>query len=449
MKILELIKSSKILKTSFVLIIMLIVVSFAVTWILYGDHPVDKKTIGQFAEIIVPFGEYEELYVVDGPAGIFLTKEEKGGTLKLINADGSVVADLAPATDFVQQRGDLLELHYMNDNPDIWMGQWRLFYPVVNYKQLMAGKLLPETEVRSTIISEEGGYYYWVEGNESETRRREIRTSEGETIYECKDGEGLQLMTADGLFRTGDKILNMYTGETSDTKGHEIIDGNGHLWICQGKNPLRQDERYVVGAAFEELEEDFTGEDLTFSKDGKYLFGQMCVPSADGKRVESVSFVADALGNIIYTEKPRHYFQYGAEGDIEFVDIKDDKLLRRHYLANDKTRCDYIDLLTMERKDFGGEPVFSAMDFDDDIVLCAEPIEGNEGFNGEYLNRYVFDYIYGIKDSHYFLEYDWYFTDADGQVYDFAFEGAYPSKDGYAAVRSEKKWGVIKFYDAV
>ncbi|MBR3707261.1 MAG: hypothetical protein IKM19_09830, partial [Firmicutes bacterium] len=283
-----------------------------------------------------------------------------------------------------------------------------------------------------------------------------ISADEGTVLYECGTDEYLQLMTADGMVlrRCGverdqiKEIINLYTGEILDPKGHEIIDGNGHLWICQGKNPLRQDERYVVGAAFEELEEDFTGEDLTFSKDGKYLFGQMCVPSADGKRVESVSFVADALGNIIYTEKPRHYFQYGAEGDIEFVDIKDDKLLRRHYLANDKTRCDYIDLLTMERKDFGGEPVFSAMDFDDDIVLCAEPIEGNEGFNGEYLNRYVFDYIYGIKDSHYFLEYDWYFTDADGQVYDFAFEGAYPSKDGYAAVRSEKKWGVIKFRDA-
>ncbi|MBQ1959578.1 MAG: WG repeat-containing protein [Firmicutes bacterium] len=459
MKTLRLINNSKILKTALTLILVLLIAAFAITWLLYGNHPVNKKAIGQFAEIIVPFGQYDEIHVIDGDKGVFLVREEMGDTLKLVSSDGSQLADLAPATDFVQKRGDLLMLQYEYINPEesFWT-QRHIYYPIVNYKQLVTGMPMAETKITSAEISANGEYYYW---KEEGSNRKGICAAEGEVISECGADESVKLMTAEGtvlLRNYGDErnqtreILDLHTGKTLDTKGHKVIDGNGHLWICQGNNPLRQDERYVVGSDFEELEEDFTGEDLQFSDDGKYLFGQKCVPSQDGKRVESKSFVADAYGNIIYEEAPRLYFDYGAEGDIEFVDIEGDKLLRRHYLADDKLLCDYIDLTTMERKDLGGEPVYSKMDFDDGIALCAIARERkyedeDERYKGKQLSNYAFDYIYNISESSYFLEFDWYYVNGDGQVYDFAFEGAFPSQDGYAAVRSEKKWGVIKFKD--
>lgn len=469
MKTLKLINSSRILKTALVLIMLLLIVSFAATWLVYGDHPVDKKSIGQFAEIIVPFGQYDKIHVIDGEEGVFLVREEKGGTLKLVNTEGNMLADLAPATDLVQQKGDLLMLSYKEDyTGENAPSQLKYCEPVINYREMINGKPLPETEIATSQLHESGKYYYWQEwvaytsDYRLPPRRQGVSAADGTVLYEAEVKCSIWLLNKEGFMRRTyyedqeqlTEIVNLYTGEVLDTKGHDVIDGNGYLWICGRDNPLRQNERYVVGADFEELEEDFTGEDLYFSDDGKYLFGQMCVSSPDGERVEAKSFVADAYGNIIYEESPRRYFQYGAEGDIEFVDIAGDKLLRRHYLADDKTRCDYIDLLTMERKEIGGEPVFSAMDSDDGITLCAVAKEWDdeddaEVYNGQRLSRYTFEYMFNALDSDYTRGFDWYFADDEGKVYDFVFEGALPSREGYAAVRSEKKWGVIRFKDAV
>ena len=451
MKVTAIIRQSRIMKIAMVGLLIILLASFAVTWLIYGDHPVDKKAIEEFAEIIVPFGQYEKIFVVDGEKEIFLVEEDYGDSLKLVNVEGSIIADLAPMDQFVRQNGKLLVLmHDFEDSSQPFEQQYYDLYAVVNYEELAKGAEY-EPQYYSSYEVQAGGMYY--AGRTKDQSAWEICSAEGKVLCRRDGDRRVSFFAGDNLvqFRHFDadgehfEIVDLAAGKQVDTGGHDVVDFNGSLWICDSNNPLRQDERYVLNADFEPPEEEIVGENLRFSGNGRYIYGQLCVPAEDGKTVKAQNFAADAHGNIIYKGGLNTYFNYGGEGDVELAEINGDTLIQVNHLEDGRIAFDCIML------DQGGEPVISGQegyclgDFDDGVALCnvsQDPGKGATAYTSQIYTR-----LYLLDDALWLDWHDWYYMDKDGEIYDFIFEFGLPTADGYAAVKTEKKWGVIRFRD--
>lgn len=449
MRTTSIIRQSIFIKVAFAVLVLLLTVLFAISWIVYGNHPVDKKSIGEFAEITVPFGKYTEIYVVDGKREIFLVKEKMGDSLELVDGSGQIIADLAPMTEFVRQNGPLLVL--MKNYEDLSLSfenqRWDT-YAVVNYESLLRGMPYEPQHYSYFEVHSSGKYYA---GRAGDNRIWEIRSADGKLLLQRDGNWIIQLYTAEGLVSFSQlegtkarcEVTDVFTGETVYEGESDIVDTNGHLWICDSNNPLRSKQRYVVDAEFRRLDEEITGENLCFSPDGKYLFGQLCVDSEDGGTVKAQNFVADEQGNIIYREEPRTYFSHGVTGDTELVEINGDLLLRRNYLQGEQVTHDCIMLEDEPEALFEGHPGYCAMDFDDGAALCIK--RNDEEISRMNFTSRIFTRVYQLKERTWVNWYDWYYVNEEGEAWDFAFECALPTIDGYAAVMSEKKWGVIRF----
>ena len=130
---------------------------------------------------------------------------------------------------------------------------------------------------------------------------------------------------------------------------------------------------------------------------------------------------------------------------MELAEISGDTLIQVNHLDNGRITFDCIML------DQGGKPVISGRegcclgDFDDGVALCnvsQDPGKGATAYTSQIYTR-----LYLLDDALWLDWHDWYYIDKDSEIYDFIFEFGLPTADGYAAVKTEKKWGVIRFRD--
>ena len=224
-----------------------------------------------------------------------------------------------------------------------------------------------------------------------------------------------------------------------------MIDGNGNIWICNANSSARSEERYVLDTDFNHFDTKIVGDSLEFSDDGKYLYGQLHITSEESSAIKAQNFVADAYGNIIYKGEVSDYFSNGQTGDVRIVEIIGDLLLLSERVDENQFRYNCIMLDKNCGILFENVSGHCFIDFDDDIAVC-NIINNPEG-SGMAFSSDMFRRMQRIDDFRWTEWYDWYYIKKDGTVYDFNFEFGMPTKDGYAAVKTEKKWGVIRFRD--
>jgi hypothetical protein len=313
---------------------------------------------------------------------------------------------------------------------------------------LADGGVYEPQNYESCTIDPLGRYYT---GYLRDSEILEVRSSDGRLLCERPSEEKVKFFTADNLVRfwrvglagTEEEIINLSTGECLETGRHDVIDGNGNLWICNANSSTRSEERYVLGADFNHLDIKIVGDGLEFSDDGKYLYGQLHVPSDEGNAIKAQNFVADSEGNIIYKGAVSDYFSNGQVGDVRIVEVIGDILLLSERVDQNQFRYDCIMLDQSCEMLFENDPGHCFIDFDDGIAACNiinDPERSGMAFSLDMFNR-----LQRIDDFRWTEWYDWYYMKKDGTVYDFNFEFGMPTKDGYAAVKSEKKWGVVRF----
>ena len=95
---------SKIIR-KFVIAIIILILGLIALFVLGGR----EQSIEGFADVIIPFGQYESIRMLDAEDEILAVKEP-GGFLKLMDYDGNQLVDLKPYTAVGIQQGDCISL---------------------------------------------------------------------------------------------------------------------------------------------------------------------------------------------------------------------------------------------------------------------------------------------------------------------------------------------------
>lgn len=131
-----------------------------------------EKAVSGFAEVVIPFGRYEEVRVLDGEKEIVAVKE-KDGFVKLIDFHENLLLDLKPFTNIGMVCGKNMTLK-RNDG---WCA--------VNYEDLLEGGEIPDIAFDKVFVSKTGRYYIGEKYNEktAEYSHGEIRDYDGNLIF--------------------------------------------------------------------------------------------------------------------------------------------------------------------------------------------------------------------------------------------------------------------------
>ena len=152
----------------------------------------------------------------------------------------------------------------------------------------------------------------------------------------------------------------------------------------------------------------------------------------------------DMGGDVIYKSGLQERNIYG-NGDVRHKSISGDTLFELEYATRDIMW--YVDLekYAAGEADYKyqigtREDTFSMADFEDGIAVINRPND-NMLMNPE---RYDND------SAEWMDNFEWSFVNSDLEpVCGYIFDGAYPSQNGYAAVKLNGSWGLIKFKGAI
>ena len=175
-----------------------------------------EKAVSDFAEVVIPFGRYEDARVLDGEKGIAAVKE-KDGFVKLIDFNQNLLLDLKPFTSI----GMVCGKHMTLKRGDGWCA--------VNYESLLKGGEIPDTTFDKVFVSKTGRYYTGEKYNEKTAKHShgEIRDYDGNLIFKSP---------YDVEFALTDDAVSVYP---DDGPGRVVeIESGKTLFTLEGENIL-------------------------------------------------------------------------------------------------------------------------------------------------------------------------------------------------------------------
>ena len=376
-----------------------------------------EKAVSDFAEVVIPFGRYEEVRVLDGEKEIAAVKE-KDGFVKLIDFNENLLLDLEPFTNIGMVCGKNMTLK----RGDGWCA--------VNYEDLLNGGEMPHIAFDKVFVSKTGRYYIGEKYNEKTAKysHGEIRDYDGNLIFKSPYNVEFAL-TDDAVSVYPDdgpgQVVEMKSGKTLFTlEGENILDyfTDGRFQPPPAGTVIRRgsisgDDSYII---------------VSIKKEGK---------SFDG--------VMDRSGKILFSEENRK-----AEGkDRNYLEVIGNTVVAERW-NNEIFAKSYIDIPQSEK---AGEPVsynigrrsepFCMMDFDDGIALVnKDKPSDNDPFTSEFIIPMTKRWYYRRDDTKWMDSYEWSFVNEERkEICDYIFSGAFPTDNRYAAVAVSDMWGVIRF----
>ena len=154
--------------------------------------------------------------------------------------------------------------------------------------------------------------------------------------------------------------------------------------------------------------------------------------------------IMDMDGNVIYKSGLQERNSY-RNGDVQHKGISGDILFELEYAT--RNAMWYVDLekyaageADYKYKIGKGEDTFSMADFEDGFAVINRPSD----------NMLMNPGRYDSESDDWMDKFEWSFVNRDLEpVCGYIFDGAYPSQNGYAAVKMNGQWGLIKFRDDV
>ncbi|MBQ6900988.1 MAG: hypothetical protein IJN72_09110 [Firmicutes bacterium] len=442
---------SKIIR-KFVIAIIILILGLIALFVLGGR----EQSIEGFADVIIPFGQYESIRMLDAEDEILAVKEP-GGFLKLMDYDGNQLVDLKPYTAVGIQQGDCISL----ESADGWT--------VADFRELLEGKRPEAANYDLVKIDRSGRYFVGAfiggEGVDTYIESSVVSTLDGGILFEGE--EFIELTGHEGLVvdRRGeknDRIINLETGETVREleSNQNIADSGEGFWVIRNsyKNlgagnlfvPDYGFYSYVADENFEPVFGKKIFDDITCYS-GKYFLGEYLTEvelGASGPELwaagEVEHVIMDMEGNVIYKSGLQERNAY-RNGNVQHKGISGDILFELEYAT--RNAMWYVDLekyasgeADYKYKIGKGEDTFSMVDFGDGIAVINRPVD-NMLMN---LDRYDND------SADWMDKFEWSFVNINLEpVCGYIFDGAYPSKNGFAVVKMNDSWGLIKFHDAL
>lgn len=409
---------SKYFKILFLVIVVAMLVLAGSSRMLTGrmnlpDESLEKLK-SQGIDVVLSFGEYRELKLIDGDDNLAAGKNNDG-IWELIDLETRKTAVL-DGIDYVDEGGrDMVVLKA--DKGYIAADTDRL----LKKGQLTDKGIIERCEDAYSMRYDRDGKYVLVE----EENSYRIISSDGNILYENNDCDrafpsmksGYVVEEKQGIQR----IINIYTGEIAcELEPHETIER-----YCAG--------RWIVGvpedpnAAFLRmnfyiLNDDFTkneevGEFSYYEGYEKYIYVQ-----------KEGSMFVDEDGEVVYlceNDSNRNAF-IGAAGNVTF------------FRSESYGYVKYADFKNGGLENAKEYKELCFMDFEDGSALTARHKDGGYGSIEEAsVESLKNDYKYGFKDSG--------FNDLTG----FIFDKAYKSENGYAVVIKGMKYALIDLKGAV
>lgn len=431
----------------FVISIIILTVGLTALFLLAGREP----ELDDFAEVVIPFG-YESMRVMDAEEEI-LAVREPGGFLKFIDYDGNLLADMKPFTAVGLQQGDCISL----ESADGWTA--------ANFRDLLAGKSPAAASYDLVEIDRSGKYFVGAfaggAGIDTYIERSVVSTLDGEILFEGE--EYIELTGHEGLVvdRRGeenDRIIDLATGQVVREleANQNIADSGEDFWVIRSsyKNlgagnlfvPDYGFYSYVTDENFEPVWGKKIFDDITCYGD-KYFLGEYLTEvelgAADAElwaagEVEHV--VMDMDGNVIYKSGLQERNSY-RNGDVQHKGISGDILFELEYATRNAMWHVDLEKYAAGEADYKykigkGEDTFSMADFEDGFAVINRPSD----------NMLMNPGRYDSESDDWMDKFEWSFVNRDLEpVCGYIFDGAYPSQNGYAAVKMNGSWGLIKF----
>lgn len=392
-----------------------------------------EKSIADFAEVVIPFGKYEQVRILDGERGILAVKE-KDGFVKLVDFEQNQLLDLKPFISIGACKGRYMAL--LSDKG----------WSALDYEDALKGGKIRQTDFNEINIRREGGYYIGKKYHKGTTDLRgcQVIDYEGNVIYESSCDLGMT--SRDGYViaypeNSPEKIVELKSGKEvfAMTEDEEYLFDSDELWIIEKGDSCRfLDEKFRP--ALGGLEIKVSG----ISDNGRYM-----IVTADE---EGTSFdgIMNSDGKIIFTEKERKE----SGKDRSYREIIGNTVVAERWDGKNFA-LSYIDIPESEEE---GKPVsrnigkgtgdFCIMDFEDGVAV----VNRERDMSGTSIFFPTFNYAmstmwYGVHSGMSWMEdFDWGFVDEDGKrICDLIFSGAFPTENRYAAVEISDMWGVIRF----
>lgn len=392
-----------------------------------------EKSITDFAEVVIPFGKYEQVRVLDGGRGVLAVKE-KDGFVKLVDFEQNQLLDLKPFISIGACEGRYMTL--LSDKG----------WSALNYEDALKGGKIRQTDFNEINIRREGGYYIGKKYHKGTTDLSgcQVMDYEGNVIY--KSSYDLAMASRDGYViaypkNSPEKIVELKSGKEVFVMGEDekYSFDSDELWIIEKDDSSRfldKNFRPALGG----LEIKVSG----ISDDGRYMIVRV------EENGTAFSGIMNSDGKIIFTEKERKE----AGKDRSYREIIGNTVVAERW-DGEKFALSYIDISESERE---GKPVsrnigrgtgdFCMMDFEDGVAV----VNREKDLSGQSILLPTFNYVmstiwYGSNAGTGWMEkFDWGFVDEDGKrICDLIFSGAFPTDNRYAAVAVSDMWGGIKF----
>ena len=376
-----------------------------------------EKAVSDFAEVVIPFGRYEEVRVLDGEKEI-ATVKEKDGFVKLIDFNENLLMDLKPFTNIGMVCGKNMTLKQENG----WCA--------VNYEDVMEGGIIPDIAFDKVFVKEGRKYYVGEKYDEKTAKysQGEVRDYDGKLIFKSPYDIELALT---------DDIVIVYP---DDEPGQVIeIKSGKTIFTLEEENELD----YFTGGSFRTPADGVVTRAGRISDNGKYMIVSI---KKEGKSFDGVM---DRSGKILFSEENRK-----AEGkDRNYLEVIGNTVVAERW-NNEIFAKSYIDISQSEK---AGEPVsynigrrsepFCMMDFDDGIALVnKDKPSDNDPFTTDFIIPMTKRWYYRRDDTKWMERYEWGFVNEERkEICDYIFSGAFPTDNRYAAVSVSDMWGVIRF----
>ena len=437
----------------FIIVLIIGIVGLTGILLLAGRDP----KIDDFAEVIIPFDKYESMRMLDSEEEILAVKEP-GGFLQLIDYDGNLLADLEPFTAVGIQQGDCISLESANG------------WTVADFRELLDGKT-PEAANYDLVKIDRSGKYFvgaFVAGEELDTYidSSVVSTLDGEILFtgeEFIELTGHEGLVVDRRGEKNDRIIDLETAQIVREleENQNIADSGEGFWVIRNsyKNLGAQGNlfipdygfySYVVDEKFEPVWGKKIFDDIT-CYGGKYFLGEYLTEVELGasdtdlwKADQAEHVIMDMEGSVIYKSGLQERNVY-SNGSVQYKAISGDILFELEYATRDIMW--YVDLEKYAAGDADykyqigkREDTFSMADFEDGFAVINKPT-GSMLMTPE---RYE-------NDSDKWMDnFKWGFVNNDLEpVCGYIFDGAYPSRNGYAVVKVNGSWGLIKFKGAI
>ena len=408
-----------------------------------------EKRITGFAQVVIPFGKYQQVRVLDGEKGIAAVKE-KDGFVKLIDFKENLLLDLKPFISIGFCQGRYMALMSSKG------------WSAIDYEDALNGGKIQQTDFNEIDIPSEGRYYVGKKYYKKTTDLSSCRVMDyrGNVIYESP--YNLKLTSKDGYAvvcpeNKPEKIVELKSGKTVFTMGENenYRYDTDNLWIIEKRiyeQPAEDGEKGEITDYYcYFLDRDFRpalgGKKIKvgdISADGRYMTVSV---SENGT---SFSGVMNEDGKIIFSEKERK----AEEKDRSYREIIGNTVIARRWDGKNYA-LSYIDIGEAEK---AGKPIaysigkgtadFCMMDFEDGIALVnrEKDLSGTSFLFPSFNYAMASGWYDGNYENHWMEKFEWGFVDKDRKrICDLMFSGAFPSDNRYAAVSVSDMWGVIKF----